>query len=134
MGPLPERAAAALERIGVGTDVTAAVFAGDRALCLEQARLIKAADVDPGRTMFLVTGPEGDDAARLRDVLASTGARVVTEPDASRIADALEVSDPPLAFHVSKGRIVARSRLGPGGDFGRFSRQIRQWLKTEQPA
>jgi hypothetical protein len=121
-GPVP----AALERLG--PDRTAVLFRVDQPASLKQANRIKAGDVDPDRVVFLVTG-SGDD--RLHRLLAPTGARVMVDPEAQEISQALAPADVPLAFHLAGGEIVAQWRLGRDGSFRQFSRQIESRMREE---
>ncbi len=124
-GPLPAEVAAAFDRLGTGRDLSAAAFTAGHAPSVRQALLVEPDDVDPGRTVFLVTGGDGGDL--LHEALASTGALVVHDPEAGEIVRGLGISTP-LAFEVSAGEVVAQFHLGRDGTFGRFSELIRAHL------
>jgi hypothetical protein len=102
------------------------IFAANCARCVRQARLISSEDVDPERTVFLITGSDRAGVEELRGLLAPTDARLMCDPEALDLLKALGVDDTPFAFLTSAGEVVAQSYLGHNGSFRSFVSPIRK--------
>jgi hypothetical protein len=108
--PLPDRAAEAFRRAGVGAaDFVAVFFSAGCGTCLERADGIAGTKPDPERIVFLIGGSHRPEPlADLRAVLEPVGAPILTDPDAHDIAKSLNIQSTPFAFRVVAGQVVGK--------------------------